>query len=209
VEGDHALLAGAYDNEWDWAAAREYERALQLDPNNSRTHVLYDLHFVTLGNNDESIAHIQRAVQLDPLNLNVMTNLAAGYLTTRRYDQSVAQVNKVLEIDTNYPSAHLALSLVYEAQGKYDFWLDELEKAATLTKDADLLACLRPRVCNAPGLDIVPPPNGSRKFWKHNQNGYTSTRQTSLAPTPFLMTRIKRFSGLRRASRKKATSFVC
>jgi hypothetical protein len=33
--------------------------------------------------------------------------------------------------------------LVYEAQGKYDLWLDESEKAAALTKDADLLSVFR------------------------------------------------------------------
>jgi eukaryotic-like serine/threonine-protein kinase len=137
----HALLAGAYDSEWDWAAAAlEYERALQLDPNNSRTHVLYGLHFVTLGKIDESIAQTQTALQLDPLNLNAMTNLGASSMGARHYDQSVAQLNKVLEIDPNYGSAHQFLSLVYEAQGKYDRWLDEMEKTATLSKDADLLA---------------------------------------------------------------------
>jgi hypothetical protein len=34
--------------------------------------------------------------------------------------------------------------------------------------------CLGPRVWNTPELDIEPPLNGSRKFWKHNQNGHTS-----------------------------------
>jgi len=101
------MLAGAYDNDWDWAAAaREYERALQLDPNNSRTHVLYGLHFVTLGNIDESMTHFQRAVQLDPLNLNAMTNVGATFLGARRYEQAIAQLNKVLEIDPNYAGAH-------------------------------------------------------------------------------------------------------
>jgi len=140
----HAMLAGAYDNDWDWAAAaREYERALQLDPNNSRTHVLYGLHFVTLGNIDESMTHFQRAVQLDPLNLNAMTNVGATFLGARRYEQAIAQLNKVLEIDPHYAGAHQFLSLVYEAQGKYDLWLDEAEKTATLNKDADLLAVFK------------------------------------------------------------------
>jgi TolB-like protein/Tfp pilus assembly protein PilF len=137
----HALLAGAYDSELDWAAAaREYERALQLDPNNSRTHVLYGLHFVTLGNIDEAMSHFQRAMQQDPLNLNAMTNVGATFLGSRRYDQAIAQLNKVLEIDPDYAGAHQFLSLVYEAYGKYDLWLDEMEKTATLDKDADLLA---------------------------------------------------------------------
>jgi serine/threonine protein kinase len=137
----HAMLAGAYDNDWDWAAAtREYERALQLDPNNSRTHVLYGLHFVTLGNIDEAMSHFQRAMQQDPLNLNAMTNVGATFLGSRRYDQAIAQLNKVLEIDPDYAGAHLFLSWDFEAQGKYDLWLDEWEKAATLNKDADQLA---------------------------------------------------------------------
>jgi len=135
------LLAGAHDNDWEWAAAeREYERALQLDPNNSRTHVLYGLHFVTLGKVDESIAQMQRALQLDPLNLNAMTNLGISYFSARRYEEAIAQLNKVLEIDANYGSAHQFLSLVYEAQGKYDLWLDEMEKTASVNKDVDLLA---------------------------------------------------------------------
>ncbi|HEY8716630.1 MAG TPA: protein kinase [Candidatus Acidoferrum sp.] len=137
----HALLAGAYDNDWEWApAAREFERALQLEPNNSRIHVLYGLHFITLGNTDQAIAHFQKATQLDALNLNAMCNLGAAYVNARRYDDAIAQLNKVLEIDPNYASGHQFLSLVYEAQGKYDLWLDEWEKAAALSNDADLLA---------------------------------------------------------------------
>jgi TolB-like protein/Tfp pilus assembly protein PilF len=137
----HAMLAGVYDNDWGWAAAeREYERALQLDPNSSRINILYSLHFVTLGKMDESIARTQRALQLDPLNLNAMTNLGASLMGARRYDEAIAQLNKVLEIDPNYGSAHQFLSLVYEAQGKYDLWLDEMEKTASVNKDVDLLA---------------------------------------------------------------------
>jgi eukaryotic-like serine/threonine-protein kinase len=137
----HALLAGAYDGEWDWAAAaRQYERALQLDPNNSRTHVLNGLHFIALGNTDEAMTHFQRAVQLDPLNLNALGNVGATFFAARRYDQAIAHLNKTLEIDPDYAGTHQFLSLVYEAQGKYDLWLDEMEKSATLSKDADLLA---------------------------------------------------------------------
>ena len=137
----HAMLAGAYDNDWEWAAAeREYERALQLDPNNSRNHVLYGLHFVTLGKMDESIAQMQRALQLDPLNLNAMTNLGASYFSARRYEEAIAQLNKVLEIDPDYAGAYQFLSLIYEVQGKYDLWLDAAEKSAALNKDADALA---------------------------------------------------------------------
>ena len=82
-------------------------------------------------------------MELEPLNLNTMTNLGAAYFSVKRYDESIAQLSKVLEIDPNYATAHQFLSFVYEAQGKYDLWLDESEKAATLAKDADLLAVFK------------------------------------------------------------------
>ena len=94
----------------------------------------------TLGKMDDSIAQTQRALQLDPLNLNAMTNLGASYFGARRYDEAIAQLNKVLEVDANYAGVHQFLSLVYEAQGKYELWLDEWEKTAALNKDADALA---------------------------------------------------------------------
>ena len=140
----HAMLAGAYDNDWEWdAAEKEYERALQLDPDNSRIHTLYGLHFVTLGKLDQSIKQGLTAVQLDPLNLNALTNVGANYLNSKRYDEALVQLDKVLEIDPNYSPAHQFISLVYEAQGKYDLWLDESEKAATTSNDADLLAVFK------------------------------------------------------------------
>jgi serine/threonine protein kinase/lipoprotein NlpI len=140
----HALMAGAYDNDWDWAAAtREYERALQLDPNSSRTHVLYGLHFVGLGMNDQGMAQFQRAVQLEPLNLNAMTNVGAAYFNVKLYDQSVAQLKKALEIDPNYASAHQFLSFTYQVQGKYDLWLEEAQKAANLDNDTEEMAFVK------------------------------------------------------------------
>jgi serine/threonine protein kinase/Tfp pilus assembly protein PilF len=140
----HALLAGAYDSDFDWAAgAREFERALQLDPNNSRIHGLYGLHFSTIGNEDQAMAHCQKAVELDPLNLNAVTNVGVAYFTARRYDEGIAQLHKAFEIDANYAAAHQFLSLIYEAQGKYDLWLDESEKSALLANDADLLAVFK------------------------------------------------------------------
>ena len=37
----HTLLAISYDTDWRWAdAQREFERAIELNPNLSRTHVL-------------------------------------------------------------------------------------------------------------------------------------------------------------------------
>jgi len=140
----HALLAIAHDTDWEWAAAgREFERALQLNPNLSRTHVLYSFHFVYLGNHEQSLLHRQRAVELDPLNLNALDNLASEYFHSRQFDQVIDYEKKILEIDPTYAKAHLTLSDAYRFAGKYDLWLEEWQKGIMLNNDAEDLALFK------------------------------------------------------------------
>ena len=140
----HALLAIAHDTDWEWAAAaREFERALELNPNLSRTHVLYGFHFRYLGNHEQALLHFRRAVELDPLNLNANQTLAGEYISSRQYDQSIEYQKKTLEIDPTHARAHLNLSEVYRLTGKYDLWLEEWEKSATLNNDSEDMALVK------------------------------------------------------------------
>jgi serine/threonine protein kinase/Tfp pilus assembly protein PilF len=139
----HALLGTANDYAWEWAAAtREYERALELNPNNARSHVLYALHLEVLGKLDQVLVHLRRAIELDPLNLNGLDNLAEAYIYTGQYAESVDQSKKVLEIDPTYSPGHFHLSVVYRLTGKYDLWLEEWEKSAKLDNDLNDLALI-------------------------------------------------------------------
>jgi tetratricopeptide (TPR) repeat protein len=140
----HALLAIAYDSDWDWAAAaREFERALELNPNLSRTHVLYGYHFDDLGNIEQALMHFRRAVELEPLNLNANDNLAGEYLSSRQYDHVIEYEKKTLEIDPTCAPAHQRLGVAYRFMGKYDLWLEEWEKAARLNNDPEDLALVK------------------------------------------------------------------
>jgi len=137
----HAVLAGTYSTDWDWAAAdREFQRALELDPNKARTHVMYSIHLEALGKLDEVLLHLRRAVDLDPLNLNGLENLAEAYIYTRQYPESIEQARRLLEIDPTFANAHLLLSRTYLFVGKYDLWLEEWEKVARLNNDSENLA---------------------------------------------------------------------
>jgi len=68
----HASLAVVSDwHDWDWATAEpEYKRALELDPNDPRSHQFYSWFLAEHGRVEEAIAEAKRAQQLDP-----------GYLT--------------------------------------------------------------------------------------------------------------------------------
>jgi eukaryotic-like serine/threonine-protein kinase len=140
----HALLAATYSADWDWAAgAREFERAVALNPNLSRTHVFYGFYFDDLGNHEQALLHFRRAVELEPLNLNANENLGREYFYTKQYGQAIEQEKKILEIDPSFAAAHVDLSYVYHFTGKYDLWLEEWEKAASLYKDSEGLALVK------------------------------------------------------------------
>ncbi len=137
----HAVLAGSYAADWDWAGAeREFQRALELDPNKARTHVMYSIYLEGLGKLDEVLVHLRRAVELDPLNLNGLDNLAEAYIYTRQYPESIEQAKKILEIDPTFANAHFHLAQAYLLTGKYDLWLVEGEMGAKLSNDSDVLA---------------------------------------------------------------------
>ena len=132
----HAILAAAKDRNWEWAAAEEeYQRAIQLDPNNARTRVLYAIHLEFVGKLPQVLDQLHRAIQLDPLNLNALDNLAEAYLYTRQYDQCIAEGKKIVEIDPAFANVHAHIGLAYLYSGKYDQWLDEWQKFVHLNND--------------------------------------------------------------------------
>ena len=139
----HAVLGGNYDQLWEWESARsEFERALQLSPNDSRIQVLYSLHLGTVGKPEEALQQMKRAVELDPMNMNALDNLAQGYSALRQFDAAIEQGKKILDIDPNFANIHQTLAHAYLWQGKIDLWLDEWEKFARLSHDETELATL-------------------------------------------------------------------
>ena len=137
----HAMLASADDREWDWAGAeREFQRALELNPNNARAHVLYGIHLQFMGRVQEAVGQIQRAIELDPLNMNGLDNLAEAYIYTRQYEQAVDEGKKIVEIDPGFANVHVHLWQAYFLLGKYDLALEEWVKLDTLNGDAEDLS---------------------------------------------------------------------
>jgi eukaryotic-like serine/threonine-protein kinase len=137
----HALLGGVFDRDWDWTAAEhEYQRALELNPNNARCRVLYAIHLEFLGKMPEVFEELHRAVELDPLNMNGLDNLAEAYLYTREFDKTIEEAKKIIEIDPTFAPTHMHLSEAYFYTGKYDLWLAEWQRAAELRGDSDKVA---------------------------------------------------------------------
>jgi len=140
----HAILACFNDYDWDWAAGeKQFQRAIELDPNNSRTYVLYAIHLEQLGKFQEAVTAMRRAVELAPLNSNAVDNLAEAYIYTRDFAASIEEGKKLAELDPGYANVHIHLLQAYFFTGKYDLWLEEWTKAATINNDGEELAVVK------------------------------------------------------------------
>src|SRR5438046_9864229 len=73
-------------------AIREFQRAIELNPNYAIAHQQYgNITLSALGRFDDAIAEGNRAVELDPLSLVINTDLGSNYCYARRDDESISQ----------------------------------------------------------------------------------------------------------------------
>lgn len=130
----HAFLGYArFAYDWDWAGAgREFQRAIDLDPNLSTTHLYYSIYLIAIGRTEQAIAEARRAQALDPLSL--ITHATAGLVLihARRHDEAIAQCRRALDLDPNFAAGHWYLGMAYIAKGYENAAIDELQKAINL-----------------------------------------------------------------------------
>ncbi len=124
-------------------AIREFQRAIELNPNYAIAHQQYGNNTLSaLGRFDDAIVEGKRAVELDPLSLVINTDLGSDYYYARRYDEAIAQLRKTLEMDPGFYIAHLVLGQVLDAKGARDAAIVECQKARALNDDPSLLVVL-------------------------------------------------------------------
>jgi TolB-like protein/DNA-binding winged helix-turn-helix (wHTH) protein/Tfp pilus assembly protein PilF len=115
----HASLAGVlYRYHWDWGGAeREFQRALDLDPNYAEGHRAYAIYLTTMRRNEEAVSHAQSARELSPLSPIISVELAGVLVRAKRYDEAVAQLQKTRELEPSFGRVDQTLSVMYAQQG--------------------------------------------------------------------------------------------
>ena len=138
-EAHEALAAVRTWGEWDWAGAEpEWQRALELNPNNANAHA-YFAHFLAhRGRAEEGLRHIELAIGLDPFSAlyHGMHAVVLEYL--RRYDDALAAARAGLSIQ---PDLGIALGIfqnVYIIKGMRDEQL--ADQRLRIARDPERLA---------------------------------------------------------------------
>jgi DNA-binding winged helix-turn-helix (wHTH) protein/tetratricopeptide (TPR) repeat protein len=126
-----ALVKMWYDREWSYAE-REFEHAIDLNPNHSGFRQWYGYYLSAMGRFDEGIAELKKAQALDPVSLLAITWMGWILYFAHRYDQAIAEFEKAIEMDVSFYHAYWGLGWIYDKKGDYEEAARRLHKAMTL-----------------------------------------------------------------------------
>lgn len=133
----HAARGYANHYNWNWdESAREFKRAIELNPNYANAHGHYANYLVSRGYSEEAIAEADRSLELDPLSLDIGVNRGWVLFLAHRYPEAVEQLRRVITMDANQYSAHWFLSQTYAANGQVEEAIASAEKAVALSDRA-------------------------------------------------------------------------
>ncbi len=141
----HSMLAeqDAW-GDWDWdAAGAEFERTLQLDPNDAVTRAYYSQYLYTVGRPGEAAEQIRRARDLDPLSTLVRGLYAMDLMYARRYQDAVDVCEETLRQWPDDDLAHSAIRSAYHLVGRYDDALRIWRESYAERGDTGAIAALR------------------------------------------------------------------
>ena len=144
AEAHTTLALAIWYYEFDFAQAnREFQRAIELNPNYAIAHQQYGNNTLSaLGRFDDAIGEGKRAVELDPLSLIINADLGTDYYFARRYEESIAQLRKTVELDPGFYYVRLNLGEALAAKGAFDEAIAEYQKAHALNDDPFILGLL-------------------------------------------------------------------
>ncbi len=132
----HTTLASIkLDYEWDWEGAKkEYERAIQLNPNYGSAHQWYANYLSYIeGRHKEALNEAMRARELDPLSPIINQNVGRRLYFARKYGQAIEEIKNALKIEPEFWPSHRVLGLSYLGKEMFPQAIEELEKAADLS----------------------------------------------------------------------------
>jgi TolB-like protein/DNA-binding winged helix-turn-helix (wHTH) protein len=125
----HAAL-GRIEWGYDWDAARaekEFLRAIQLNPSDSKAHQWYSDLLSEQGRADEGIREAKRALDLDPLSVAIPLKLGDAYYFAHRYDEAIEQGRSAADLHPSASDSHQSLAIYYLAKKMYAPFLTEAQ----------------------------------------------------------------------------------
>ena len=126
------------DRGWLDEAAREFEKAIRLDPKSAHAHDNLGTIFAERGQLFEAMGEFLEAVRLEPES-PTSRHYLASFLAAHGQDLAIAEYRRAIELEYDFPDAHLNLALSLADRGQLDEAIVELEVAHGQAPDDEMI----------------------------------------------------------------------
>lgn len=138
AEGHRALAFPSFWWRRDVATARrEFERAIELNPNDGTTHLWYATALNYIGDDLKAVEEINRAQELDPSSSSIRADKGKILYGAGRKEEALALLRQMKRNEPTFVSPHRYLWQIYFDEGDYPEYLLEAEETARLVHRAD------------------------------------------------------------------------
>jgi serine/threonine-protein kinase len=133
AEGHASLAWSLFIHDWDWeGAAREFERAIALDPRYPSAHQWHAFLQLALGRTDAALVSAHTAMELDPASVSIRRTVGWCYFYARRYEQARYQVARAVAMNPTAEESYRVLGYTLVELGHHDEAERVLREAAAL-----------------------------------------------------------------------------
>ena len=101
-------------------AKQEFQKELQLDPQNAGAEFVLGEMARQEAQWDEAIAHFSRATKLDPTFADAFMSLGFSLVAAKRYEEAIPPLQVAVRMQQDNPSAHYNLAVALSRTGKKD-----------------------------------------------------------------------------------------
>ncbi|MGH7536673.1 MAG: tetratricopeptide repeat protein, partial [Gemmatimonadales bacterium] len=130
-------------SDWDWPGAeREFQRAIDLDPNYAEARAFYSHFLMIMRRPAEAMRQIKRALELDPLSELFRALYGHNLINLGRYDEAIAEFTSALRTAPGNPVVLGGLANAYYHKQMYVEALAAERSRWAAGGDRDMVAAL-------------------------------------------------------------------
>ncbi|MEY2480045.1 MAG: adenylate cyclase [Verrucomicrobiota bacterium] len=119
----------------DWemdGAAREFCRAVELDPKSTPSNYFSAAFWAARGEREEALVYLQRTSSIDPASLWVNNSACELYRYFGLYDEAIAAGERALQLDPAFVYGEPLLAALYRETGRFDEAIALYKKAQSI-----------------------------------------------------------------------------
>ena len=120
--------------DWDMdTAAREFCRAVELDPKSTPSNYFSAAFWAARGEREEALTYLRRTAKIDPASLWVNNSACELYRYFGLYDEAIAAGERALQLDPAFVYGEPLLAALYREMGRFDEAIALYKKSQSLS----------------------------------------------------------------------------